>query len=158
EIRRLDLVQWDATDPLRPILIVDVECSAGTYVRALARDLGTALGSGAYLGALTRTRSGPFRLDDAVGLDVLRAAAASGGGAIESLLLPPDAGLEALPTVTLTAAEVADATFGRYVRPVGGVGGAGEGAVVRLHDAAGRLVGIARREARRLAPEKMARG
>jgi tRNA pseudouridine55 synthase len=157
ELRRLDLVEWDATDPSRPIATVEVECSAGTYVRSLARDLGAAVGSAAYLGALIRTRSGPFGLDGAVRLDDLRAAAASGPAAIEALLLPPDAGLDAMPSVTLTATEVADAAQGRYVRPAGGVGEAGEGAVVRLHDDAGRLVGIARREARRLAPDKMAR-
>ena len=54
-------------------------CSAGTYVRALARDLGEALGSAAYLGALTRTASGPF---DARGRrrrsTTIRAAAADG--------------------------------------------------------------------------------
>src|SRR6185436_6979919 len=49
EIKRLDLVEWDAGDPARPIAIVDVRCSAGTYVRALARDLGAGLGSAAYL-------------------------------------------------------------------------------------------------------------
>ncbi len=156
EIRRLELLEWDASDPARPIAIVDVECSAGTYVRSLARDLGRALESGAYLGALARTRSGPFGLDAAVSLDDLRAAAASGRAAIEALLLPPDAGLEGMPSVTLTASEVSDATLCRYVRPAAGVAGVGEGQAVRLHDAAGRLVGIARRESRRLAPDKMA--
>ena len=57
---RVDLVEWDGTDPDRPIAIVDVACSAGTYIRALARDLGERLGSGAYLGALRRTASGAF--------------------------------------------------------------------------------------------------
>ncbi len=157
EIRRLDLLEWDEADPARPIAIIDVECSAGTYVRSLARDLGAALGCGAYLGALTRTRSGPFRLDDAVTLDALRAAAAAGPADVARLLLPADAGLEAMPVVALTEAEIADATQGRFVRPTAGVGGAGEGALVRLHDPAGRVIGIARREARRLAPEKMSR-
>ena len=64
---------------------------------------------------------------------------------------------ETMPSVTLSASEVSDAFLGRYVRPAAGVGGAGEGSTVRLHDASGRIVGIARREARRLAPEKMAR-
>ena len=49
------ITSWDDDDPERPIAIVDVICSAGTYVRALARDLGTAVGSSAYLGALRRT-------------------------------------------------------------------------------------------------------
>ena len=51
---------------------VEVECSSGTYVRALARDLGTALGVGGHLTALRRTRVGPFRLDSARTLDELR--------------------------------------------------------------------------------------
>ena len=68
-IHRLDLVEWDESDPDRPIAILEVECSAGTYIRALARDLGELVGSGAYLGALSRTSSGPFRLDEAIPLE-----------------------------------------------------------------------------------------
>ncbi|HET9682272.1 MAG TPA: tRNA pseudouridine(55) synthase TruB, partial [Candidatus Limnocylindrales bacterium] len=156
-ITRLELVEWDAADPERPIAIVEVECSAGTYVRSLARDLGAALGSGAYLGALVRTRSGPFALGDAVSLDALRRAAASGADAVAALLLPADAGLDAMPSVTLTANEIADAAMGRFIRPAAGIGGAGDGSVVRLHDDTRRLVGIARRDGRHLAPDKMAR-
>jgi tRNA pseudouridine55 synthase len=50
---------------------VEVECSSGTYVRALARDLGTALGVGGHLTALRRTRVGPFTLAQAQTLDAL---------------------------------------------------------------------------------------
>ena len=71
-IHSLDLVDWDGSDPTRPVAILEVSCSAGTYVRALARDLGANLGSGAYLGALVRTSSGPFSLPDAHPLDVIR--------------------------------------------------------------------------------------
>jgi tRNA pseudouridine55 synthase len=53
---------------------VEVECSSGTYVRALARDLGSALGVGGHLTALRRTRVGPFTLDAAHTLDELAAA------------------------------------------------------------------------------------
>jgi tRNA pseudouridine55 synthase len=52
---------------------VVVDCSSGTYVRALARDLGAALGVGGHLTALRRTRVGPFTLDDAHRLDDLEA-------------------------------------------------------------------------------------
>jgi tRNA pseudouridine55 synthase len=52
---------------------VDIECSSGTYIRALARDLGSALGVGGHLTALRRTRVGPFTLDQA---QTLEAAAA----------------------------------------------------------------------------------
>jgi tRNA pseudouridine55 synthase len=57
-------------------LHVRVECSSGTYIRALARDLGADLGVGGHLTALRRTRIGPFSIDDAHELEGLDAAAA----------------------------------------------------------------------------------
>jgi len=156
ELHALDLVEWDGTDPARPIAIVDVRCSAGTYVRAIARDLGERLGSGAYLGALVRTASGPFHLDAALSLDAIRAAAAADGPeGVRRLLLPVDTGLEAMPAIALSQAEIADATQGRFVRPVAGVRGAEEGVAVRLLDDAGVMVGLGRREGTRIAPTKI---
>jgi tRNA pseudouridine55 synthase len=152
----LDLLEWDDADPARPIAIVDVRCSAGTYVRALARDLGERLGSGAYLGALVRAASGPFRLEDAHPLDRIRDAAATDGPeGVRRLLLRIDTGLEAMPAVALTDSEIADATQGRFVRPAAGVTNADEGVAVRLLDAAGVLVGLGRREGARIAPTKI---
>ena len=52
-----------------PTAIIDVECSKGTYIRALARDLGEALGSGAFLSSLRRTFNGGFSIDDAISLE-----------------------------------------------------------------------------------------
>src|SRR3954462_10827426 len=92
-IHALELVSWDEATAGEPVAIVDVECSAGTYVRSLARDLGEAVGSAAYLGPLTRTGSGPFELATAVGLETVRSAAAEGPEAVAALLLPIDAGL-----------------------------------------------------------------
>jgi tRNA pseudouridine55 synthase len=54
-------------------LNVEIVCSGGTYVRALARDLGEATGSAAHLAALRRLRSGRFSLDDAISIDELHA-------------------------------------------------------------------------------------
>lgn len=54
-----------------PDLALEIECSAGTYIRSLAHDLGERLGCGAYLAALRRTKAGPFSLDQAVTLDRL---------------------------------------------------------------------------------------
>ncbi len=51
---------------------MELRCSAGTYVRAIARDAGAALGTGAYLGALVRTASGPFRREASHPLDEVR--------------------------------------------------------------------------------------
>ena len=156
EIRSLDLVEWDDRDPARPIAVVDVACSAGTDVRALARDLGERLGTGAYLGALTRLASGPFATDGAQSLDTIRErAAAHGPDGIRELLLPADAGLEAIPAVALTTAEIADAGQGRYVRPAGGMHGTPDGIPLRLVDAGGTIVGIGRREGARIAPTKI---
>ncbi len=50
-----------------------VDCSKGTYIRALARDLGEALGSGAFLHSLRRTRNGGFTVEEALGIDNLSA-------------------------------------------------------------------------------------
>ena len=57
---------------------LDICCSKGTYIRALARDLGEALGSGAFLDSLRRTRTGPFRAEDALQLDEVFSAACLG--------------------------------------------------------------------------------
>ena len=66
-----------STGPAGGLLDADalVTCSSGTYIRAIARDLGTALGTGGHLTALRRTRVGPYRVADATPLDVLAAAA-----------------------------------------------------------------------------------
>lgn len=52
-----------------PMLTIRVVCSKGTYIRALARDIGKALGSGAYLTSLRRTRIGDYRVEDSIALD-----------------------------------------------------------------------------------------
>ena len=57
--------------PDEPTLQIRVVCSKGTYIRALARDIGEALGSGAHLTALRRTRVGDFRVEDCLTLDAL---------------------------------------------------------------------------------------
>ncbi|HEY3522453.1 MAG TPA: tRNA pseudouridine(55) synthase TruB [Candidatus Limnocylindrales bacterium] len=149
-VTHLELVEWDGTDRRRPIAIVDVECSAGTYVRALARDLGEALESAAYLGALRRTRSGAFDAAAALALDRVRAAAADGGPAgIGALLLPVDAGLDEMPIVALDDAQARAVAEGQFVRAAAPDG------PLRLVGPAGRLVAIGRRVDGRVAPTKV---
>lgn len=65
-IDRLDVIAWNSPDAT-----LDVECSKGTYIRALAADLGNALGCGAHLAGLRRTATGGFTIDDAVTLEAL---------------------------------------------------------------------------------------
>jgi tRNA pseudouridine55 synthase len=154
-IHAIELVDWDGTDSDRPVAVIDVECSAGTYIRALARDLGGAVGSGAYLGALIRSASGPFRLDDAVSVDALRAAAAAGADRIRALLLPAETGLERFPRVILDPPEVAAIARGQFVRPGRPVPATEPDGHLRLVDAHDRLVAIAAWRDGRLAPEKV---
>ena len=157
-IHSIEVESWDATDPERPVAIVDVECSAGTYIRSLARDLGAAVGSAAYLGALVRTASGQFRLESAIDVEAVRAAAADDPAALERLLLPVDAGLDHLPRLTVDAA-----TIGALVR---GQAAARPGDVeihdlpdgdrpILVVDADGGLVAIATLKRGRLAPNKV---
>jgi tRNA pseudouridine55 synthase len=152
-IDEIVMTAWDDTDPARPVAVVEVRCSAGTYIRALARDLGEAVGDAAYLGALTRTASGPFHLDDATPLEVIRTAAADGPDGLAPFLRPIDAGLEALPDVNLTEPEVAAIAKGQFVRPAGGL--PAPAAHYRLRGPNGALVAIATSTAGRLAPDKV---
>jgi len=152
-IHRLDLVEWDDSDPGRPIGILEVECSAGTYIRALARDLGELVGSGAYLGALSRTSSGPFTLDEAIPIERVREAAADGPDALAALLLPIDAGLDSLPELVISDGEVAAISRGQFIRAALPPGE--PDAPIRVRDGAGRLVAIATVRDGRLAPDKV---
>jgi len=98
-----------------PDLDVAVECSSGTYVRALARDLGNALGVGGHLTALRRTRVGPFTLDHARTLDAVAAAPGLSLGL-------DDAVATAFARRDLDDAHAADISHGRPL-PAAGVPG-----------------------------------
>jgi tRNA pseudouridine55 synthase len=154
-IDRLELIQWDGTDPDRPIAIVEVECSAGTYVRSLARDVGRAVGSAAYLGALVRTGSGGFRIDGAHSLEAIRAAAEAGPVGLVPLLLPLDTGLEALPRVTLSETEVVAVGRGQFVRPVAALPIVEADERLIAVDATARIVAIGGVRDGRFAPDKV---
>ncbi len=73
DVYHLELLEWDT-----PEAIIDVYCSSGTYVRALANDLGDVLGCGGYLVGLRRTKSGEFALRDAIQLRKLKEAFENG--------------------------------------------------------------------------------
>jgi tRNA pseudouridine55 synthase len=95
----------------RDLLHLRVAASAGFYVRSLAHDLGQALGCGAHLEALRRTRVGRFRIEDAVTLDQLGSTS----------LIPPATLLGEMPATTVTA-DVADrAGHGNPVRDDRGI-------------------------------------
>lgn len=82
---------------------VRVECSAGTYIRALARDLGAALGVGGHLSALRRTRSGAVRASDCIDLDAV---------SIDQLMRPGTFARRELPSVDISEADAVRARHG----------------------------------------------
>jgi tRNA pseudouridine55 synthase len=78
---------------------VSIECAAGTYIRSLAHDMGTALGCGAHLAEITRTAVGEFTLDQAASLDDLERAAKDGD--LARYVIPLERLLPELPSVTI---------------------------------------------------------
>jgi tRNA pseudouridine55 synthase len=121
-------------------LDVDVDCSSGTYIRALARDVGSALGVGGHLTSLRRTRVGRFELDQARSLDELADQPRLSWTLDEACLLM-------FPRRVLTAEEVEATSHGRSLAPAGidGVYAAGteDGRVIALlHDEGSRTKSV----------------
>jgi tRNA pseudouridine55 synthase len=100
-IERVDLLAWE-----RPLLRFRVRCSKGTYVRALARDLGERLGVGGSLHRLVRLRVGPFSLDRSIGLDELARRRLA-------VVSPPDSLLRSCPAIVLDQAQLEHLRHGR---------------------------------------------
>jgi tRNA pseudouridine55 synthase len=91
---------------------VEVDCSSGTYIRALARDVGAALGVGGHLTALRRTRVGSFGLEQAAGLEELAERPRLSYTLDEACLLT-------FPRRDLSASEAEDTRHGRALEPAG---------------------------------------
>ncbi len=96
-------------------LDVEVEVSSGTYVRALARDLGAALGVGGHLTALRRTRVGGLTLDHAVALAALEEAAGTPTGVAAHLVDIADAARAALPSRELDEPQARALGYGQRI-------------------------------------------
>lgn len=119
---------------------VRVECSSGTYIRALARDLGAGLGVGGHLTALRRTRIGAFAVTEAQTLDGLAEASEDTAATVASSLLRPAAAAERLlPVLHLSEEDAVDLGHGKKVAPREGTPSEPLAAVAPD----GRLVGIA---------------
>ena len=110
EIHHLELTE--TPDPDHATLLA--ECGKGTYVRALARDMGRALGCLGHVAGLRRTAVGPFGEDVAVGIDALQRLGS--GEAIErAALLPVEAGVAALPAVQVSSSDAGRLARGQAV-------------------------------------------
>jgi len=119
EIHRLDLVEA-AGGPDRDRSVFEAECGKGTYVRAIARDMGRALGCYGHVVELRRTLVGPFEESDAVSVEALQETAAGSHqpptvGVAGTPLLPVEAGLAALPALAVTRSDAARLARGQAV-------------------------------------------
>lgn len=141
-IARIELVRLDL-----PRLRLRVVCGAGTYIRALARDVGAALGVGGYLHALRRVRSGTFAAGDCVPLGDLAAV-----GDVRAALLPPDRAVLSLPALALSASQAEDV---RHGRPVAGSDVRGS---IRLYGPDGHLVALGEAVGGMVRPTRVFRG
>ena len=113
QIDRLELV--DMLDPLTSVF--EAECGRGTYVRAIARDIGRTLGCFGHVIALRRTRVGPFQEAQAVTLNELEDAASleDGGIEIKTMLRPVESALAELLEVTVSQSDAARLARGQTV-------------------------------------------
>lgn len=133
--RAIMIYAIEVIDFVAPDVVIDVQCSAGTYIRSLAHDLGAALGTGAHVAALRRTAAGPFGLDQAIGLAEFEAAVQSGDE--RSYLQPIDAALRDWPSITLSAAQQQRAVTGGRIEGV-----TLSGVHARAYDERGRLIAL----------------
>jgi len=131
-VSRFEVVDLRRTEGFVDLDVV-VDCSSGTYIRALARDLGAALGVGGHLTALRRTRIGPFGVDGAASIDDL---------GTTPLRAPADVGSVVLGAFPVSAEEARDLRHGKRLL----------GAAARLDrvpaaaiDPSGALVGVVER-------------
>jgi tRNA pseudouridine55 synthase len=142
---RVTISRLAVSDFSPPDVTVEIECSSGTYIRAVARDVGEALGVGAHLRALRRLRIGDFSVDDALKLDRQPRREEIVGN-----LRAPAAALAHLPKVEV-GAEAAIAL--RQGRPIEWPAVAGERPVAVLVD--GHLVAVSEARADKLWPRKV---
>lgn len=138
-IYQLAIINWQPSN--LPTLTLAIECSKGTYIRSLAYDLGEKLGCGAYLGALVRTRSGPFTLAESITLEQLAQAAEQ--GTIEQHLYPADKALEQYPMLVLDEAATERVRHGNAFRVEEKLDNIYEQRLARVYDDTGRFVAIA---------------
>jgi tRNA pseudouridine55 synthase len=128
-VREVEVYSISAVEYEPPEMTFEVECSSGTYVRALARDIGDALGCGAHVVALTRTRVGPYELAGAISVGELQTCDVDAWHANNSFV-PAAEMLPDFPAVGITDEDASDLVHGRDV-PLP-VADADDGALVKL--------------------------
>ena len=149
-ISRLELLDFDGVNAR-----IVVDCSKGTYIRSLVEDIGAALGCGAHVIELRRTKAGPFTLDQTITLEALEALhSAEGNAALDQYLLPVDSGLEEWPLLTFSEHSSYYWLHGQAVRAPD----APKFGMVRVQDHTGRFIGIGEvSDDGRVAPRRLIR-
>ena len=141
-IRALELIEFAP-----PRVVLDVQCTAGTYIRTLAQDIGAALGCGAHLVALTRTAAGGVNLEQAHALADLEACAVN---ARQAWLHPADYLVAHLPSLQLDDRDAAALCQGRSVDLADATSG-----LLRVYTTANRFLGLAQADGRLLVPHRL---
>ncbi|MDP2266267.1 MAG: tRNA pseudouridine(55) synthase TruB [Thiobacillus sp.] len=141
-IRSLELIECAP-----PRVVLDVQSTAGTYIRTLAQDIGAALGCGAHLTALKRTAAGGFSLEQAHTLAELEALEP---GDRQTLLQPADYLVAHLPALYLDEPDAASLCQGRTVGH-----SAADSGLMRVYTATNRFLGLADADAGQLVPRRL---
>ena len=138
-VHRLELLAMNGSD-----VTLRVACSKGTYIRTLCADIGERLGMGAHLSRLRRTRSGPFRIEEALTLDEIAEAVET--GRIQNHLLPAGTVLRDFPSVSVTQEGASSVLHGAPI----GIGGVDQlpkdfktGQHVLVYSDTGHLIALA---------------
>lgn len=128
-IHRLEVVSWE-----HPVVEIYVRCSKGTYVRSLARDIGEAVGTGAYMSNLVRTSTGPFSLEDSWQIDELSELIENGFW--EDVAAHPDSALHDRPAIVLNDEHSTRWKHGNAVVTEVPAG------LIRVYDVSGNWLGV----------------
>ena len=113
EARDVTIYHMALVDYRPPDLVLEIECSAGTYIRSLAHDIGEQLGTGAYLANLRRTKVGHFTIDECISLRALELGFID--GTWDEHLRPAIDALPDLPSIHVEGKVYEDVTFGRLI-------------------------------------------
>ena len=113
QVNRLEIVEIPDQDHC----VLEADCGKGTYVRALARDLGRALGCFGHVSALRRTRVGPFKEDATISLAKLEEIGHSAAGleGLDAVLAPVETALDDIPALAISGDDAAKLTRGQVV-------------------------------------------
>ena len=140
-IYTLELLHWSP-----PLVELSITCSAGTYIRSLAYDIGAALGCGAYLAGLRRTAVGDFTVDDALNLETLTA------NNWTTFLLPADSAVAHLPRLDVDVETAGRLSNGQRIPRTPEHPAAD---LVRVYNPAGEFTGLVTARENQWQPRKM---